>query len=123
MHEELDSPHGQEWKDNAGYEHAENVAKIRAEGEIGAVIGDNAHVGLAQGVGVVGPSRKPTQWPSARSARTMRAFCRGEWRAKKGSLSCCETKGFVVHGGDLFAGEDAPGFQAAFLAASSADSG
>jgi hypothetical protein len=46
-------------------------------------------------------------------ARTMRAFCRGE-ACENGSLSCRETKGFVVHGVDLFAGEDAPGFQARY---------
>jgi KUP system potassium uptake protein len=36
LHEELDGPHGQEWKDNAGYGHAENVAEIRAEGDFDA---------------------------------------------------------------------------------------
>ena len=33
LHEELDGPHGQKWDDNAGYEHAEDVAEIRAEGD------------------------------------------------------------------------------------------
>ena len=97
LHEELDGPHRQEWKDHAGYEHAENVPEIRAEGdfdifkdvarsgaalvdareqglevlfhhddlgglagEIGAGIGNNAHIGLAQGVGVIRTIAKKT---------------------------------------------------------------
>lgn len=90
LHEELDGSHGQERKEEARHEYAENVAEIRAEGDfdvfedvagggaalvdtgeqrfevfpehddlgaftsqVGTSIDDNAHIGFAQGIGVI----------------------------------------------------------------------